>query len=98
MPQSTDLVKAATTQATVKFYDADGRHLVDVAVSLVHVPEVISIEPEYLILDQRQTFTLTAGKQRDDESDAAGRAFFELYEVHAMFPDENAFPIDGEKL
>ena len=44
---------AKTEIAVVKFYSESGKQLFEKQIPLVKVPEIHSIEPPYLILDER---------------------------------------------
>ena len=49
---------APNGEALVKFYDTNGKLLLTESIDIVHVPEILSIEPSYVIMDESQTFTL----------------------------------------
>ena len=45
IPQDKHTIKATTTEAHVQYYDGSGKHILDKTVEVVHVPEVLSIDP-----------------------------------------------------
>jgi hypothetical protein len=43
----------------VKFYDRYGKLIVERKVQVLYVPIIHAIVPQYLIIDEKQTFSLT---------------------------------------
>ena len=49
---NTNLIKMAKETVPVKFYDDNGKFLLERTFEVVLVPQIIDIEPPYMILDE----------------------------------------------
>ena len=91
MPQYADVIKQTVSKALVKYYDRSGKHILDYQIAIVYFPEVLAVDPAYLILDQSQVFTLTF-----QQNDQLIETLFKEYEMFAVFQENYRFKIDSD--